>query len=205
MDGMHDLGGKQGFGPVSAEGNTKSFHDEWEVKVNAISGKLVGQRIYNMDEYRHAIERMDPRHYIAASYFERVFTSAATLCVEKGIFSHEALNKAAGEFVPLSQPSKPGRAAAPDLPELAIGDLVRVKTDFVGGHIRMPAYIRGKTGRVVGMSPVYPFPDAAAHGIASPKERTFDVRFRSADLWPDGAEDADVHVGVFHSYLVKVE
>jgi nitrile hydratase len=88
---------------------------------------------------------------------------------------------------------------------LNIGDKVVVKSDFVPGHIRMPSYIRGKKGVIVGVSPEYPFPDAAAHGLTSNKQRTFDVRFRSADLWSDGADDAEVHVGVFHAYLEKAE
>jgi nitrile hydratase len=29
------------------------------------------------------------------------------------------------------------------------------------------------------------------------------VRFRSEDLWPQGAESALVHVGVFESYLER--
>jgi hypothetical protein len=52
-----------------------------------------------------------------------------------------------------------------------------VKLDFVPGHIRLPAYVRGKIGTVVGESPPYPFPDAHAHGIQAEDEPTYDVRF----------------------------
>jgi nitrile hydratase subunit beta len=81
---------------------------------------------------------------------------------------------------------------------------VRVRLDFVPGHIRLPGYIRGKTGVVVSESPAYPFPDAHAHGIAAEDEPTYDVRFRSEDLWPNGVDAAMVHVGVFQSYLERV-
>jgi len=80
---------------------------------------------------------------------------------------------------------------------------VRVRDDHVPGHVRMPGYIRGKSGVVVGISPAYPFPDAHAHGIEAQDEPTYDVRFRSEDLWPDDAEHAMVHVGVFESYLER--
>lgn len=203
MDGIHDLGGRQGFGSVSPE-NREAFHAHWEKKINAITGRLVGQRVFNMDEYRHGIERMDPRHYMTASYYERVYTSVVTLCIEKGIFTAAQLNEAAQEAVLLSRPSRPGRTAVGKLPALAIGETVRVKTDWVSGHVRMPAYIRGRTGRIVGQSPLYPFPDAAAHGLDSPRQCTFDVCFDSTELWPDSAEPANVHVGVFHSYLERV-
>lgn len=204
MDSMHDLGGRQGFPAVTREGNATAFHETWEVKINAIVGKLVGQHFFNMDEYRHAIERMTPSHYLSASYFERVYTSVVTLCLEKGAFTLQELERVTGETVPLAQPSKPGRVCDADLPALHVGDKVQVKELFVGGHVRMPAYVRGKIGRIVGKSPLYPFPDAAAHGLASPKQATFDVCFKANDLWSDCVDDAEVHVGLFHAYLEKV-
>ena len=205
MDGFHDLGGRQGFGRVTLQGKTEPFYESWEIRITAISGKLVARHVYNMDEYRYAIERMDPRHYIGASYFERTFTAVATLCIEKGLIEHEALNAAASAYVPISHGKKAGRETPENLPELKIGDRVKVKTEFVAGHVRMPAYIRGKTGIIAGISPEYPFPEAAAHGLSTSKQRTFDVCFSSTDLWSDGADDAEVHVGVFHSYLEKGE
>ena len=80
---------------------------------------------------------------------------------------------------------------------------VRVRDWHVGGHCRMPGYIRGKTGVVVGISPAYPFPDAHAHGIEAQDEPTYDVRFRSEDLWPNASDPALVYVGVFQSYLER--
>ena len=68
----------------------------------------------------------------------------------------------------------------------------------------MPAYIRGKTGIVIAESPAYPYPDAHAHGVAAADEPTYDVQFRADDLWPNDADPALVHVGVFQSYLQRV-
>jgi nitrile hydratase subunit beta len=203
MDGIHDMGGRQGFGPVVMDDRRVPFHDEWELRAAAISSRLLRQRIYNMDEMRHAIERMDPRHYICAPYFERIFTAAATLCVEKGLISREMLDAASGGPVQLGLPAKAGRTAPEQLPELQIGDWVVVKNEFVKGHIRVPAYVRGKTGYIVGVSPAYPFPDASAHGLDVAKLRTFDVCFRSVDLWPDCCDDAEINVGLFHCYLER--
>jgi nitrile hydratase beta subunit len=204
MDGMHDLGGKQGFGRVRYTLDAPAYHAEWEVKANALYGFAVRSGMFNMDEYRHAIERMDPRHYLTASYYERSLTSLLTLCVEKGIVPHEELEARAGGAVPLASPSAPGRGNAAHREVFKPGDRVRVKLDFVPGHIRMPGYIRGKEGVVVDVSPKYPFPDAHAHGIHAEDEPTYDVRFRSEDLWPQGADSALVHVGVFESYLERV-
>jgi len=201
MDSLHDLGGKQGFGRVIYPWPP---HDEtWEPIVRALSACALRNHVYNMDEMRHAIERMAPRHYMSASYFERHLTAIATLLVEKGLTTREELETVAGGTFQLSGPIGPGRQPA-DPQGFEIGETVRVKNVCVPGHVRMPAYIRGKTGVVVGITPPYPFPDAAAHGIQAPVEPTYDVRFRARELWPDSCDDALNHVGVFQSYLEKV-
>ncbi len=204
MDGIHDLGGRQGFGRVRYSPVASAFHAPWEKRVNALYSLAVKSGIFNMDEYRHAIERMEPRHYMSAGYYERTLTSLATLCVEKGLVSREELERRAGGAFPLSLVSAPGRGNAAVRERFQEGDRVRVKLDHVPGHIRMPAYIRGKSGVVVAESPAYPFPDAHAHGIAADDEPTYDVRFSSEDLWPDGADQAFVHVAVFQSYLERL-
>ena len=203
MDGMHDLGGRQGFGAVRYTLDAPAFHAAWEVRANSLYAFAVRSGLFNMDEYRHAIERMEPRHYLTASYYERSLTSLLTLCVEKGVVSREELERRAGGSIPLASPSAPGRANIATRERYAVGDRVRVRDDHVPGHVRMPGYIRGKSGVVVGISPAYPFPDAHAHGIEAQDEPTYDVRFRSEDLWPDDAEHAMVHVGVFESYLER--
>jgi nitrile hydratase subunit beta len=203
MDGMHDTGGRQGFGKIRFEPDAKAFHASWEVRANSLYAFAVRRGIFNMDEYRHAIERMDPRHYLTASYYERSLTSLATLLVEKGVVTHAELEQRAGGRFPLATRSAPGRSNAAQRERFVPGDRVRVRDDYVPGHVRMPGYIRGKAGIVVGESPAYPFPDAHAHGVAAEDEPTYDVRFRTEDLWPNAADRALVHVGVFQSYLLK--
>ena len=203
MDGIHDLGGRQGFGRVRHAPGATPFHEAWEVRVNSLYALAVRLGVFNMDEYRHAIERMDPRHYLAASYYERSLTGLATLCVEKGLVTREELERRARGAFPLSARSAPGRSNMPARERFRPGDRVRVRLDYVPGHVRMPAYIRGKTGTVVSESPAYPFPDAHAHGVESQDEPTYDVRFRSEELWPNSADPALVHVGVFQSYLER--
>ena len=115
------------------------------------------------------------------------------------------LERRAGGQFPLASPSAAGRANEPARQRFAIGDRVTVRELHIPGHVRMPGYIRGKTGVVVGESPAYPFPDAHAHGIHAEDEPTYDVRFRSEVLWPDSADAALVHAGVFQSYLTLAE
>src|SRR4051812_6945439 len=205
MDGVHDLGGRQGFGRIRYRAGAPAFHAAWEKRVNALYGMAVRRGIFNMDEYRHGIERMSPRHYLSASYYERSLTSLATLCVDKGVVPLAELEQRAGGTFPIAQPAAPGRGNVAGRAPFVPGDRVRVRDDHVAGHVRMPAYIRGRTGVVVGVSPAYPFPDAHAHGVAADDEPTYDVRFRADELWPGAAEPALVHVGVFESYLERTD
>ena len=203
MDGMHDLGGKEGFGPVRHAEGSAVFKAAWEPRANALYSLAVRLGIFNMDEYRHAIERMEPRHYLAAGYYERSLTCFATLCVEKGVVSREEWESLAKGLFPLSRPGAEGRPNAFPRETFKVGDRVRVKNEFVSGYVRMPGYIRGKIGIVVAESPPYPFPDAAAHNLQVQDEPTYDVRFKTEDLWPQAVDEATVHVAVFQSYLEK--
>jgi nitrile hydratase len=201
MDGLHDMGGRQGFGAIRYAPNASVFHAEWERKANFLYGLAVRLGIFNMDEYRHAIERMSPYHYMSASYYERTLTSLATLLVEKGITTQAELEAIAKGKFPLAGPSATGRSNHYDRQQFKPGDRVRVRNEYFAGHIRLPSYIRGKQGVVVSETPAYPFPDAHAHGIAAENEPTYDVAFRTEDLWPEASDSAIVNVGVFQSYL----
>jgi len=201
MDGVYDLGGKQGFGKVRYTLCAPAFHAPWEVRVNSLYSFSVRSGFFNMDEYRHAIERMEPLHYLTASYYERSLTGLATLLIEKGIVTQDELELRAEGGFPVSTRGAQGRTNVPTRQRFKPGDRVRVRPDCVPGHVRMPAYVRGKTGVVVSESPLYPFPDAHAHGVEAQDEPTYDVRFRSEDLWPDSVEAALLHVGLFQSYL----
>jgi hypothetical protein len=110
MDGMHDLGGKECFGPVRHAESAAVFKAAWEPRANALYSLAVRLGIFNMDEYRHAIERMEPRHYLAASYYERSLTGFATLCVEKGVVSRDELESLVEGSFPLSPSERRGTA-----------------------------------------------------------------------------------------------
>lgn len=84
MDGVHDLGGLQGFGPVRYASSRTAFKAAWEPRANALYSLGVRLGLINMDEYRHAIERMEPRHYLSASYYERSLTGFANPVRRKG-------------------------------------------------------------------------------------------------------------------------
>lgn len=87
MSRVNDVGGMEGFGPVDATDDPEPFHADWEARVWALNITLLGRGYYTVDEFRDAIERMPPREYLAASYYERWFAAVTTLLVEKDVVS----------------------------------------------------------------------------------------------------------------------
>lgn len=47
MDGVHDLGGRQGFGKIRYAPGAPAFHADWEKRVNALYGMAVRHGIFN--------------------------------------------------------------------------------------------------------------------------------------------------------------
>jgi len=206
MDGIHDLGGMAGFGAVEIEPNEPAFHERWEARAFALNN--LGLRVlgaYNVHEYRHAVERMDPAHYLAASYYERWFTGVATLLVEKGIVGHAELEKRAGAAFPLSRPAAEVAALATPArpsPRFGLGDSVRVRDTHPEGHTRAPRYVRGRRGTIVRVSRSFEYPDLAGHALPAPPEPTYHVEFDARELWGEPAEATGrVVVDLWESYL----
>ncbi len=205
MDGIYDLGGVTGFGRVDVERDEPVFHEPWEALGYALGGLgLDVLRCFNMDEIRHAIERIEPRQYLASSYYDRVVTGVATLFVEKSIVTHEELEARAGGRFPLARPVSPRASdvALPPPARFAVGDAVVVRDLHRAGHTRAPRYVRGKRGTVVRVAPTFSLPDVAAHGLDPRNEPTYHVRFGAHELWGDAAEaNAAVVVDLWQSYL----
>src|SRR5947208_10001275 len=160
VDGMHDLGGRQGFGRVEAEADEPPFHEPWEGRVHGMS-----ETAHIGPGFRHAIERMDPTAYLTTSYYEHWLESIETRGVEHGLFTREDLAAAsariaAGEPVPQRCDPDAARAARAMLrprpqstytapaPRHGVGDAVTVVRVLPAGHTRCPGYLRGARGVV---------------------------------------------------------
>jgi nitrile hydratase len=205
VDGIHDLGGKQGFGGVVASPAEPVFHDRWEAVARALVVIVAGAVDASGGEFRHSIERMEPGHYLTSSYYEHWLTAAATLAVEHGLVALAELEALAGGRFPLSGTARAAAVADPgpdvDQPRFSVGDRVRVREWHPPGHTRCPGYVRGKTGMVVRVDGVHSVPDVEAHSQARRHEPTYSVRFDANDLWLDGQRGVLVHVDLWDSYL----
>src|SRR6266404_5084208 len=169
MDGIYDLGGMSGFGAVEVERDEPVFHERWEARAFALNQLAIQVlRAYNVHEYRHSVERMDPAHYLAASYYERWLTGVATLLVEKGVVTQAELEARAGGRFSLSRPAatvRPSDGSPQERARFAAGDVVVVRDIHPPGHTRVPRYVRGQRGVVVRVAPRFVLPDVAGHGL----------------------------------------
>jgi nitrile hydratase beta subunit len=205
MDGMHDLGGVQGFGPVEREADEPVFHADWERRAFRVNLAVLMALNPGGGAFRHSIERMDPAHYLTSTYYEHWLTGVTTLAVEAGVITQQELEQRAGGGFPLSRAdrgSPPPSSPPKTEPSFAVGDRVRVREWHPLGHTRAPRYVQGKRGVVDRFDGAHNFPDAEAHGGTKVADPTYSVRFTAQELWGDGAAPGEmVNVDLWERYL----
>jgi nitrile hydratase subunit beta len=216
MNGIHDMGGMDGFGPVVREQNEPVFHAEWEGRVLALSLSLA-RRLSpgSFDEFRHAVERIPPAQYLASSYYERWLAAAETLLVEHGVVTREELLAKQSDSTEFARaliapgvravgpaPSKEKPGEKPPRARFAIGDRVRARNLNPPGHTRIPRYARGKRGVIARDWGVFVFPDTNAHHAGTRPQHCYSVRFEARELWGKSANARErVHVDLWEGYL----
>ena len=89
MNGVHDMGGMHGMGPVRAESNEPVFHERWEARVYVLTRAIGAWRKWNIDTGRFYIERIAPADYLRMSYYEKWFVRLVELLVKTGMVSRE--------------------------------------------------------------------------------------------------------------------
>ncbi len=103
MNGVHDLGGMQGFGPVERERDEPVFHAPWEAVVFAIRRSRSVIRHFTIDEFRHTIERMEPAGYLGSTYYERWLDALVRVLAAKGVLTVEEVDARAATLAERAQ------------------------------------------------------------------------------------------------------
>lgn len=222
MNGVHDLGGVQGLGTVEREANEPVFHSDWERKVFGMMVATLGQGMYNLDEFRHAIEQMHPVDYLSSRYYEHWLHSMEKNLVERGVISADELERKVSELrrnPDAPAPTREDRGLADALlglvrqggstamgtdakPRFAAGDEVRTRNIHPSGHTRLPRYVRDKVGVVDRVYPSFVFPDTNAHRRGENPQYVYSVRFPAGELWGEDAEPGEeTYVDLWESYL----
>jgi nitrile hydratase len=222
MNGVHDLGGMHGLGRVPVDPHEPVFHAEWERLTFALIFGALGQRLFNIDEFRFARERMPPVHSLAARYYERMLYALELLLAEKGVLAPEAVETRARSFLESPDVDLPDRRD-PELaerllrsiatgipasrpvevgPRFNVGDRVRARNVHPTGHTRLARYVRGKRGVIARVYGAHVFPDSNAMGRGEDPQWLYAVRFEARELWGDSAEPGQaVYFDAWESYL----
>jgi nitrile hydratase len=220
MDGIHDLGGMQGFGPVEDQGaDEPPFHHPWEGRVHGMMISLGANRALP-GSFRYAIERMGAVQYLTTSYYEHWMAAIETLLDEQGVVSRGTLAQRIeqGRAEPeqrldpeLAQRAKTALTApskrvwrGPDH-RFTVGQKVRAKKDATthSGHTRCPRYVRDVVGVIERLCPLEPLPEGLPTRDIQPVP-LYTVCFHSHDLWGEDAEDFTLRIDLVEPYLEEV-
>src|SRR6266446_1676618 len=182
MNGIHDMGGMQGFGPVEPEPNEPVFHSDWEARCLAMNRAMGYARVWIIDHglidadeiaAGHALRPGKPLpRKLAASEVQKALT--------RGSFGRSA--------------SAPARFKA--------GDRVRTRNIHPKTHTRLPRYARGHVGVIECVRGCHVFPDTVAIGQGENPQWLYTVLFEGRELWGEGADPTlKVSIEAWEPYL----
>ncbi len=203
MNGVHDMGGMQGLGPIEPEADEPVFHETWEGRVLALV--VASPTRANIDQGRHERELIPGPDYLRMTYFERWFAGLKGLLLKLGFVTPEEMATAKAD--PAAPKATP-RLAAADVPialsrrgsflretaaepAFAVGDRVRARNIHPEGHTRLPRYARGRIGVVERLHGAHVFADTHAHTGEDDPWPLYTVRFTAQALWGPQASPRD--------------
>jgi len=214
MDGIHDMGGMDGFGKVEVEQNEPPFHEKWEGRVMAMQRAMGYAGAWHIDHARYAQERIRPDIYLDATYYQKWALAMETNVVERGLAGADELK--AGHAL------RPGKALprkfAPSMvanltrgsffrqqqapARFKVGDRVRTKNIHPATHTRLPRYARDKVGIIERNNGCQMYPDSVASNLGDNPQWLYTVVFDGPDLWgADSDPTLKVSIEAFEPYL----
>jgi Nitrile hydratase beta subunit len=84
------MGGRPTDEPLNLQEHTLA---DWEIVADAVSVALGARGLRTTDEHRRAMEDMPADDYLSLSYYERWVRGTEELLVEKGILTHEDIDR----------------------------------------------------------------------------------------------------------------
>jgi nitrile hydratase beta subunit len=216
VNGVHDMGGMDGFGKVEPELNEPAFHEKWEGRVLAMVRAMGAAGAFNIDTSRFYRETLPPHIYLASSYYRKWLLGLEGNLVAKGFVTASEL--AAGHAKEPAKPLKNGKLRLDDVERIMVrgqferpapmpakfkpGDRVRTKNMHPATHTRLPRYTRGHVGVVERILGCQVFPDAAAMELGENPQWLYTVVFDGAELWgPEADPTVKISIDAFEPYL----
>jgi nitrile hydratase len=218
MNGVHDMGGMDGFGKVEPEPDEPVFHAAWEARVMAMNRAMGATGAWNIDMSRFSREMLAPDVYLASSYYRKWLLGLERILLERALVDADEI--AAGHALRPGKPLKRKFTAAdidrvltrgsfgrpPPAPaRFTPGARVRAKNINPLTHTRLPRYVRGHIGVVERVHGCHVFPDTVAVGKGEQPQWLYTVCFDARELWGDDADPTvRVSIEAFEPYLEPV-
>ncbi len=217
MNGVHDMGGMHGMGPIETEPNEPVFHAPWEARTLALTRAIGAWRKWPIDAARHHIEKIPAEAYLRMSYYEKWLLRLGQLLVLHGLASQAEIES--GQPDPNAAKHSPPLTAdrvatlalnstivptedAAIAPRFRIGQSVLANNINPIGHTRLPRYARGKAGVIDRDHGVHIFADTNAHGLGENRQHVYSVKFTARELWgPDAPGNDHVYIDLWDDHL----
>ncbi len=220
MNGVHDLGGMHGFGPIAPEAGEPVFHAAWEGRVITMVLAIAAWGKFGADNRRYARELISPpAEALAMSYYHKWYAGLITNLLDAGMVTRAEIDSG----VPVSGVAKatPALMAArvptffangapkirnvPAVANFRPGQRVRARNINPPTHTRLPRYARGKNGVVERDYGIFVFADSNASFLGEKPQHLYSVRFAARELWGEQAKPKDsVYIDMWDDYLEPV-
>jgi nitrile hydratase beta subunit len=223
MNGVHDLGGTDGLGPIVIESNEPVFHSDWERTIVGIYAAMIAAGYFNADQFRYGVELMPAVEYLSSRYYEHYLHTFEYNAMRVGAIDQVALRERMQYFVEhpdapvpvkenhalvkvienLCANSDSARREVARAAKYAVGDRVRVINEHPFGHTRRPRYVRGRVGVVDRISGFFVYPDSSAMGQGDDPQWVYNIRFTLSELWGPhyGDPNSAIYIDAFEPYL----
>nr|7W8M_B Chain B, Cobalt-containing nitrile hydratase subunit beta [Pseudonocardia thermophila] len=227
MNGVYDVGGTDGLGPINRPADEPVFRAEWEKVAFAMFPATFRAGFMGLDEFRFGIEQMNPAEYLESPYYWHWIRTYIHHGVRTGKIDLEELERRTQYYRENPDAPLPEHEQKPELiefvnqavygglprsrevdrpPKFKEGDVVRFSTASPKGHARRARYVRGKTGTVVKHHGAYIYPDTAGNGLGECPEHLYTVRFTAQELWgPEGDPNSSVYYDCWEPYIELVD
>jgi nitrile hydratase len=210
MNGIHDMGGMQGMGPLQHEKNEPVYHAEWEKRIDAmdqsmrLTGKIGGSR-------RGIEENILAADYLRMSYYERWYVALVERLIANKLVTRAEVESgrpaergqvraaSATEAVNFIRTNISTRQNVELAPRFQVGQQVRARNMNPVTYTRLPRYARGRLGTVDRIRGVFPIVDV---GAGAKPQTLYSVRFAARDLWGEEVATRDaVYIDMWDGYL----
>jgi nitrile hydratase subunit beta len=219
MNGVHDMGGMQGYGPVRPEADEPVFHAPWEGRVITMVMAIAAWGKFGVDHRRYVRELIPPAEFLRMSYYEIWYTGLVANMLDAQMVTRAEIDSgmpAAGstKLTPALMASRvptfftngaPKKRNVPSRANFRVGQRVRARNINPPTHTRLPRYARGKIGVVTADRGIYVFPDTSANDQGEKPQHLYSVRFEARELWGAQARPKDsVYIDMWDDYLERV-